>query len=171
MAGASQHDEDMKDLMRTEIFVPGVKNRELQAVNNTTDRINDAAGQKPSKTGSGKGVKNGQKGQDTEPPHADIQYRRYPFGTGNPAGLEDNAQKRNTPYADAEGVAQTVVKGDQADRRIASGDHDKDHHVVEFAKPAVYLLGGIYGMVNGAGCIEKDHGQYENGQSKHMEQI
>lgn len=53
VAGASKHDKDMEDFMGTEVLVSGIKNRELQTVNNSADGVNDTSGQQPSETGSG----------------------------------------------------------------------------------------------------------------------
>lgn len=47
MTDTAAHDEQMKDLMGTEVTVPAVKNRELQRIDDTARRINDAACKQP----------------------------------------------------------------------------------------------------------------------------
>lgn len=56
VAEASGQDKKMEDLMGSEIFVPGVKERKLQGVDDTSDGINDAAGQKPAEGCRGQAV-------------------------------------------------------------------------------------------------------------------
>ena len=48
MAGASAHYKQVENLVTAEIFMPAVEERELQRVNDTAHRIDDAACQQPS---------------------------------------------------------------------------------------------------------------------------
>jgi len=50
MAGASTHDEEMENFMTAEILMPAVEDRKLQRIDHTSDRIDDAARQKPSES-------------------------------------------------------------------------------------------------------------------------
>lgn len=43
VAGASGHDEEMENLVGTEVFVPGVEDRKLQRVDDPARRIDDPA--------------------------------------------------------------------------------------------------------------------------------
>lgn len=54
MAEASGHHEKMEDFMRTKIFVPCIKDRQLQRIDNAADRIKDPACQKPEEGSMGK---------------------------------------------------------------------------------------------------------------------
>ena len=58
MAEASGHDKEMKDLVRTEIFVAVIEDRKFQCVDDTSHRVDDASGQKPAESRSGEGVEN-----------------------------------------------------------------------------------------------------------------
>ena len=60
------------------------------------------------------------------------------------------------------------MKGNEADRRVTSCNHDKDHHVIHLAEPAVNFLTGIYRVINGAGCIKKNHCKNKNCQSSNV---
>ena len=114
-------------------------------------------------------MKNRHKRQNAQPSHADIQDRRQPFGTVDPKTLKQDPQNGDGPHKSAENISDPVMKRDQAYRRITSGDHNKDHHVICFAQPAVYLFCRIYRMVNSTGCIQQYHCQYKNCQSNDME--
>ena len=50
MTEASGHDEEMEDLVGTEVLVAGIEDRKLQGVNDTAHSVDDAAGQKPAKS-------------------------------------------------------------------------------------------------------------------------
>lgn len=52
VAYASAHHKQMENLMRTEIFVPGVKDGELQRINHAAHRIENAACEKPEESAS-----------------------------------------------------------------------------------------------------------------------
>ena len=49
MAEASGHDEEMEDLVGTEVLVAGVEDRKLQGVDNAAHGIDDASGKEPAK--------------------------------------------------------------------------------------------------------------------------
>ena len=46
---ASGHDEEMEDLVRTEVLVAGIEDRKLQGVDDAAHGVDDATGQKPAK--------------------------------------------------------------------------------------------------------------------------
>lgn len=48
MADTSTHYKKMKDLMAAEVFMAAVKDRQFQCVDDTANRIDNAACQKPS---------------------------------------------------------------------------------------------------------------------------
>ena len=47
MAEASGHDEEMEDLVRTEVLVAGIEDRKLQSVDDAAHSVDDATGQEP----------------------------------------------------------------------------------------------------------------------------
>ena len=49
MAQASAHDKQMENLMRTEIFMLCIENRQFQCVDNAARRVDKPAGQQPRK--------------------------------------------------------------------------------------------------------------------------
>ena len=49
MAQASAHDKQMENLMRTEIFMLCIENRQFQCVDNAARRVDKPAGQQPEK--------------------------------------------------------------------------------------------------------------------------
>ena len=49
MTEASGHDEEMEDLVGTEVLVAGVEDRKLQGVDNAAYGIDDASGEEPAK--------------------------------------------------------------------------------------------------------------------------
>ena len=49
VAEASGHDEEMEDLVGTEVLVAGVEDRKLQGVDNAAHGIDDASGEEPAK--------------------------------------------------------------------------------------------------------------------------
>lgn len=52
VAYASAHHKQMKNLMGAEIFVPGVKDGELQRIDHAAHRIENAAREKPQESAS-----------------------------------------------------------------------------------------------------------------------
>ena len=49
MTEASSHDEEMEDLVRTEVLVAGIEDRKLQGVDDAAHGVDDTTGQKPAK--------------------------------------------------------------------------------------------------------------------------
>ena len=98
MADAASHDEQVEDLMGSEIFMPAVKDGQFQGVENTSQRINNTSGQKPAESGGGKAVDNLRKSQNAYPSHSNIQYRRKPFRAVDPECLYNNSGKGDTPH-------------------------------------------------------------------------
>lgn len=171
MTHASQHYENMKHLMRSEILMFGIEDRKLQCVDDTSDGIDDAAGQEPAEACSGQVVEDRDEGQNTEPAHSNVDHRREPFRAVDPAALKDHSNDGNRPYKRTEDIAGAAVEDDEAHRSIAACDHDEDHHVIHFFQAAVYPGCGIHGVIECAGQIKKDHGQDENTHCENMKYI
>lgn len=87
VARAPQHDEDMEDFVGAEVFMPLVEQGNFQAVYDAADGIDNPSGQQPSETGGGQGADDGDKGQDAQPAHANVQRAGHPFRAGDPQGF------------------------------------------------------------------------------------
>ena len=112
MAHTSQHYENMKYLMRFKIFMFCIEDRQLQCVDDTSDGIDDAAGQEPAEPCAGQVVEDRNEGQNTEPSHSDVDYGGEPFRAVNPAALKDHSDDSNSPYKCTEDIAGAAVKDD-----------------------------------------------------------
>ena len=88
MAGTSAHYKQMKYLMRSKVFVSGIKQRNFQCINDTTDRVNDSSGKQPPEGRFGQSVENLGKCQNTQPAHSNIDNRRKPFGAVDPESFD-----------------------------------------------------------------------------------
>ena len=100
VACASAHHKQVEDLMGAEIFMLCIENRHFQCIDNTADRIDDASCEKPSESRFGQCVKDLGECQHTQPSHADVDYRRKPLRTGDPAGFHDDSNQCHAPYQD-----------------------------------------------------------------------
>ena len=76
MAQASAHDKQMENLMRTEIFMLCIENRQFQCVDNAARRVDKPAGQQPEKGAFRKCQHDLPEGQHTDPAHQRVQYSR-----------------------------------------------------------------------------------------------
>lgn len=112
MAHTSQHYENMKYLMRSKIFMFCIEDRQLQCVDDTSDGIDDDAGQEPAEPCAGQVVEDRNEGQNTEPSHSDVDYGGEPFRAVNPAALKDHSDDSNSPYKCTEDIAGAAVKDD-----------------------------------------------------------
>ncbi len=165
MTEASAHDEQVKDFVRTEMFESGVEQWKLQCINDTSDGVNDPAGQEPVEcTGSQRGD-NGFDGCQAYPTHGDVDHGRKPFWTVDPDGVNDDTDDRNEPDESQKAVADRIAKDDQTDRSVGACDQNKDHHMVDLFEHFVDMFRDIEGMINGAGSIKQDHADDENGYS------
>ena len=171
VAYTSGHDEEMEDLVRTEVFMAVIEVWELQCIDDAADRVDDTACQKPSETCPRQIVEDRHESQDTQPAHSNIDYGGKPFRAVDPAAFEDHADDGNSPYQCTEDVTGAAVKDDQAYRCIAACDHHEDHHVIHFFQAAVHLGGGIYRMVKSACQIKQDHGEDKNTHCKNVKDI
>ncbi len=116
-------------------------------------------------------MKNRDKCKDTCPTHSNVEDGRYPFWTSNPKSFQKNAKYGNRPNDSAKDISDFVMKGNEADWRIASGNHNENHHVIQFTKSAVYFCSGVYRVVNGACRIKQDHAEYKNTEREYMQSI
>ena len=135
----------------------GIEEGNFQRINNSSDRINNSACKKPSEACSRKGVKDWNKSQYAQPSHSDIEDGGDPFGAVDPAALQNNSGDCNDPYQGTQDIADFIMQGNEAYRGVASGNHDKDHHVIHLSETPVDFLCGVYGMVYGACSIKQNH--------------
>ena len=162
MTDTPAHHEQMENLMRAKILMSGVKQRQLQRVNNTAHRVNDAARQQPAKSRRRQGIQNLRKRQYAYPAHGDIQHRGKPFRAGNPEQLQDNARDGDAPYDGAEGISHLAAQHNQAHRRVGACDEHKNHAVIDFPQDAVRPLGQIQRVISGAGRVQQNHADDKN---------
>ena len=73
MAGTSAHDKQVENLVAAKILVLVVKDRELLCIDDSSDRVNNAARKKPCKFASGQIVQNLAESKYTGPPHSDVK--------------------------------------------------------------------------------------------------
>lgn len=131
MACASTHNKQMENLMTPEVFVPIIKERQLQCVDNAACGINNAPGQEPAECRGRHIVEDLSESQDTGPAHPNVENGRYPFRTVYPECLDQNARDSNRPHNGKQDDPGLSFENDEADRSIASGDQHRDHHVVD----------------------------------------
>ena len=105
MAHTSQHYENMKYLMRSEILMLCIEDRQLQCVDDTSDGIDDAAGQKPAEPCTGQVVEDRDEGQNTEPSHSDVDYGGEPFRAVDPECFHEHSCRCNAPHCCKEGIS------------------------------------------------------------------
>lgn len=153
VTGTAQHNENMKDFVGAKVLVVGIEKRKLQSIDDAADGVDDTARQKPSKSRSGERVEDGNKGQNTQPSHSDIEHGGYPFGTGDPKCLQKDSADGNCPHGGTQGVAKSASQNDETDGCVAASDHNGYHHMVHFAQPPIHFLSGINRMVDCAGSI------------------
>ena len=143
----------MEDLMRSKELVSGIEDRKFQCVNNSADGVDDTACNQPYKGCFGEGLYQRYHGQDTEPAHGNVYDGREPFRAGDPECLDQHTDDGNGPYQCQKRIAHSVFRmRNDTDRSVASGDQDKDHHMICLAQDFIHLFRDIKGMVNGAGC-------------------
>ena len=169
MAEASGHDEQVENFVGAEIFVSGVEQREFQGVNDSADGVNNSSGQQPAKTCAGERMDNPGEGEYADPAHGDIKQGGEPFGTGNPAGFNQDSGSSDSPDQGEQAPAGFITQDNHADRGVGSGNQNENHHMVKLAQFFIDLRRDIQSMVNGAGSIEKNHAGNENGKCSHMD--
>lgn len=132
VTGASCHNEQMKDLMTSEIFMTVIEDREFQCINDAANRVNDTACKKPSERCRGQCVQDLGKGENTGPSHSDIQYGRKPFRAINPECFDQDSGNRDAPYKKQKRNPGLAVEYKQTDRSVCSGNQYGDHHMIDF---------------------------------------
>ncbi len=132
MTETSAHDEEMEDLVASEVLVLSVEDRKFQCVDDAADRVDDTTGQEPSECGRSQSVEQLADCKDADPTHSDIQDRRNPLGTEDPEEFQNHSQDCDGPDGDQHGKTGFSTENQKADRSIAACDQDKDHHMVDF---------------------------------------
>ena len=72
MAQASTHHKQMEDLMGSEVWMPGVKDWQLQCIDDSANSVDNATGQQPEESTRCQGADDRSESQDTGPSHTDI---------------------------------------------------------------------------------------------------
>ena len=162
MAHTSQHYENMKHLMRSEILMLCIEDRQLQCVDNTSDGIDDAAGEKPCESGRCESGNDLADRHDAYPAHRDVDHGGEPLREVDPEGIDDDAYDGDAPDKGQHPVAGLISEDDQAHRRVGSGDQDEDHHVVDFPENFVDVFRDVEGVVDRACGVKQDHADDED---------
>ena len=162
MAHTSQHDKNMKYFVGAEILMLRIEDRKFQGIDHTADGVNDSAGQKPVKASPWESMKNRYECQDTQPAHGDVQYRRKPFGAGDPTAFQNHSQYGNCPYQCTQNISDVIMKNNETYRSVAACNHNENHHMIYFAETPVYFFCRIYGVIDSTGCIKQDHSKDKN---------
>lgn len=134
--------------MASEIFVFAVKERKLQRIDHSSDRVDHSAGKEPSEGCQGHGIQDLGKCKYAGPSHSDIQNRRYPSRTVYPKSFDQYTCNGNAPYNAEKEKPGFSAKYEQADGSVASCDQYADHHMVNLLKQSVDLFGFIKGMIS-----------------------
>lgn len=148
VACASSHDEEVKDLMASEILMLAVKERKLQRIDHSADRIDYSAGKEPSESCQGHGIQDLGKCKYAGPSHSDIQNRRYPLRTVYPKSFDQDTYNGNAPYNAEKENPGLSAKYEEADGSVASCDQYADHHMVNLLQQGVDLLGFVKGVIS-----------------------
>ena len=74
------------------------------------------------------------------PSHPDVENGRYPFRAIDPEGLDQNSYNSDPPNNGKQNQSGTSFQSDQTDWSIASGDKDKDHHVIDLFQYRIYFV-------------------------------
>src|SRR5699024_6823417 len=123
VAGASAHDKKVEDLVAPEVFVPAVKDRKLQRIDDAAHSVNDSACQQPSECCGGHIVQDLGEGQYAGPAHSDIEYGGDPLRTVNPERLDQNPCDGDRPYNRAHDSSRLSLQHMHAYRTVPSGHH------------------------------------------------
>lgn len=75
MAECSCHHEQVKNLMRAEMHMLFIKDMQLQGIDHTANRIQDASDKEPEESPKGQTSQDGRKKKDRKPAHPDIDRR------------------------------------------------------------------------------------------------
>lgn len=95
--------------MGAEILVSGIKDRQLECIDDAAHGINDSSGKKPQESAFGKRVPECAEDAQTYPAHGNIDNGRKPLRAGDPAGFDDHAGDGDAPYHGQQGVAETAA--------------------------------------------------------------
>ena len=156
VAETAGHHKQVEDLVHPEIGVALLKARPLQSVNDAAHGVEQPAGQQPAKAGGRQaGQQLGQR-EDAGPAHGDVQRRRHPLGAEHEKQHGGRPQQGAPPDDSQQHPAHQRRQRQQADRGIAAGDHDKDHHVVQLFEQRLVPAARGHRVIGGAGRVQGD---------------
>src|SRR5699024_3051098 len=156
VAGASAHDKKVEDLVAPAVFVPAVKDRKLQRVDDAAHSVNDSACQQPSECCGGHIVQDLGEGQYAGPAHSDIEYGGDPLRTVNPERLDQNPCDGDRPYNGEQDNSRLSLQDNQAYRSVTSGDQHGDHHMIDLLQYCIDFFRNIKCMVGRTCRIQQD---------------
>ena len=163
MTDAAAHYKKMKYLVAAEISGKFLKDLQLQAVDDSSQGVEDSAEEQPEEGWFRKGEKQGLHNEYAGPSHADVDQGADPVRALDQDDLDQDSCHGSRPHENQQGDAPAFVKDQKADRGVGTCDEDKDHRMIDPAQDQVDLFRDIKGMVDGAGSIEKDHAQNKYG--------
>lgn len=150
MACASAHYEEMEDLVASEVFVPVIKEGQLQGIDHAAHGVDNAACQEPAECSGRHVVQDLGEGKDAGPAHPDIEDGGYPFRAVDPECLDQYACNRDRPHNGKKDETGSSFEDNQTYRSIASRYEHGDHHVVDFFEDGIYFWRDVECMVSRA---------------------
>ena len=136
VADAAAHDKEMENLMGAEKGMSVVKQGKFQRIDNPSHRINNSPGQEPQESAFGQRIPQLAEYKHTDPSHGNVNHGRKPFGTGDPAGIDEHTDDGDAPHKSQERISLAAAQHDETYRRVGTGDQNKDHHMVYFPENA-----------------------------------
>jgi len=161
--------------MSSKVRMPSVKCIPSESVDHCACGIQNSSCQKPQKGVQTEMCPDGRQGKNTQPSHGQIQKRRNPFRTCNPERLQNDSANSHRPDGSQQNGPCFFLQHTEADRCVGTGDHDRDHHVVQLFEYSGFLLFQNNSMIYRARCIEcaagqqkYQHGNHSSGISKEL---
>ena len=134
--------------MASEVFVPVIKEGQLQGIDHAAHGVDNAACQEPAECSGRHIVQDLGEGKDAGPAHPDIEDGGYPFRAVDPKCFDQYACNRDRPHNGQEDDPGLSFQDDEADRGIAAGDEHGDHHMVDLFQDSVYFRRYVKCMIS-----------------------
>ena len=140
--------------------------RPAYRINHAAGCIEDASGQQEQQRRQRQPVRQRHRGYDPEPAGRGVNKNAQPTGRARPGELEDHARQRDGPDHAQQAQPPGLVQGQQAERRVAAGDKDKDHRVVQPLEQRAHPPAPRDRVVDRAGAVEHDQADGEDGAAR-----
>ena len=136
--------------------------RQLQSIDDASYRINDSSGEQQYEFRCGQHPHKLCERKGAHPAQCDIDYRGHPARTTDPQKIHEHAEQGSAADREQHEPAGAISQRHKAHRRVASGNHNKNHHVIQLLQHAVHPRGYIKEMVGGARPVEQYKAHREN---------